>query len=178
MKVVIKPAENGFVVERHDPAEDPYNRVTINVCQDASCSDSDCDAESVRSLLYTVMESLGITFSKHSERRVFLVIGPGDAFPSDIFSGKDAPENLHAEYFDNLTPNKVGDTHPSASCSPDDSPLSPRRTVNGEPGTGGISSPHSPIVPCHSKPISVKIKAKRKKGSKPLTKRKKWGVKK
>jgi len=77
--VTIRRAENGFVVERFEEYEDGEGGRTVTmVFADGECLSNEYSAESLRDALHAVMDSLGYCGGRYDEKRVYVIVAPGD----------------------------------------------------------------------------------------------------
>ena len=94
--ISIRRADNGYIVERFEETEmDGEGRMVAQVFADKDTEEFH-DVDSLRLALYAVAEALGYNGSRHDEKRLYLVIAPGDksekfteAHSKVIFGGED-----------------------------------------------------------------------------------------
>lgn len=72
MKVVITTAQDGYIIHSYDE-QDPADK-TINVVEQREKG----DAETLHDVLHVVLNHLGGTGSRYDDKRVYVIIAPGD----------------------------------------------------------------------------------------------------
>lgn len=83
MKITIESVDNGFLVETHETVQDTDHKSTLVYQIDEYNNFGEIDA--LQSALYEIINLLGLSGSRHDEKRIRVVLEAGDKYvnPTD-----------------------------------------------------------------------------------------------